>query len=490
MSTTEDRLIAALAARADQVHPEDLRAPEVPEVASTVTFLRRPAAYAVGIAAAAAAIAAPLLITGVIGGLGSDDAPTPPATNSPSPTLEPQPDIGGDWPVTQRSKLDLDGDGTPEQVRVRVDGDEYTAERLRLEAELSSTGDLAFGIVEGGESGYHLTGAIDVDGDGDLEPVVYLGNSDERAEVDLRVLDLVDGQLVELEQRGEPPIQNGPVLDRQVDDRVSMMFQTAWWIADDTLYSSRSTQSYAFRGMSQSVPDPYLADVWAWQRDGDDLVPVVQDQACIGNGALGPEPVACPAGGGDVPDVFPAATETIGVGESFEVDLDGGGLDTIALESRASADAADLVITTTYGGEQRLSLPWPAAYNPEVYTTPINVGSWESFALLVADEGGNSSSMTLVTVSEGELVEVEEQGDVPFRSQPLADVSQETWIGPGQILYTRVGPETGAAEPVADLYTWDLTLGAGDRPVLTPTPLGAFCFLFGEGPYEVTRCDG
>ena len=114
MSITEDRLIAALAARADQVQPEDLRAPEVPEAAPAVTFLRRPAAYAVGIAAAAAAIAAPF----VVGGLGSDDAPPPPATNSPSPTLEPQPDIGGNWPVTQRLKVDLDGDGTPEQVRV------------------------------------------------------------------------------------------------------------------------------------------------------------------------------------------------------------------------------------------------------------------------------------------------------------------------------------------------------------------------------------
>ena len=89
MSTTEDRLISALAARADQVQPENLRVPEVPQAPAAVTFLRRPAAYAVGIAAAAAAIAAPLLITGVIGGLGSDDAPAPPATNGASPTLEP-----------------------------------------------------------------------------------------------------------------------------------------------------------------------------------------------------------------------------------------------------------------------------------------------------------------------------------------------------------------------------------------------------------------
>ena len=70
MSTTETRLVAALAARADQVQPEDLRSAEVPEVAApprAVTFLRHPAAYAVGIAAAAAAIAAPF----VIGGLGT-----------------------------------------------------------------------------------------------------------------------------------------------------------------------------------------------------------------------------------------------------------------------------------------------------------------------------------------------------------------------------------------------------------------------------------
>ena len=226
------------------------------------------------------------------------------------------------------------------------------------------------------------------------------------------MLDLVDDQLVEIDQRGEPPIENGAVLDRRVDERVSMKFQTYWWIADGTLYSSRSTESYAFRDMSQGVPDPYLADIWAWEREGEFLVPVAQDRECIGNGDQGPEPVACPDSGGDVPDVFPAVPDTIGVGESFEVDLDGGGADTVALEADSSrGDWLELVITTTYGGEQRLPIPYPAAYSPEVYTTPVNVGSWDSFALLVADGGGDSSSMSLVTMSAGELVAVEEQGD-------------------------------------------------------------------------------
>ena len=385
-------------------------------------------------------------------------------------------------------RLDLDGDGTEERVRVRVDGDQYTARRLRVEADLSSTGALVFGVVDGGEFGYNLVDGIDADTDGDQEPVVYFANGDESTEVDLRVLDVVDGQIVELAQQGEPAIQNGAVLDREVDDRVSMKFQTAWWIADGTLYSSRSTQSYAFRDMSQSVPDPYLADLWAWQRDGDVLVPVAQDRTCIGNGDLGPEPVACPDDGGEVPEVFPEADDKIGMGESFQVDLDGGGMDTVALEPIAGVDGAELIVTTTYGGELRLGIQRPAAYDPEVFTTPINVGSWDSFALLVADEGGDSSSMTLVTASDGELVAVEEQGDVPFGGGFRGDDATpfRTWVGADDRMYTKVGPPLTSSDSnaPAHIYLWQL----GQGPRLFAVDLGTFCEDTIAG--EITRCDG
>ena len=491
MSTTEDRLIAALAARAGQVQPEDLRAPELPEPTPAVSFLRRPAAYAVGIAAAAAAIAAPF----VIGGLGPDDAPVPPTTQSPSPTpslsLEPQPDIGGDWPATQRLDADLDGDGTAEKVRVRADGDRYTAERLRLEAELSGSGEQVFGVLAIGGVDYHLTDWLDVDTDGDQELLVWVGNPDERPEADLRVVELIDGQLVQLEQTGDVEIQSGPVLDRKVDDRVSLMFQTAWWVDDGNLYSTRSVRSYPFRGMTQSVPTVYRADVWTWQQvEPGVLSPVPQEPGCMSvRGHAGPEPVPCPPTMVDVPDLFPELTGAIGVGEFFRLDYGTGAPNRIALEDDGSG--VDLVMTSSDAGDQRLALP--DGEPPIVYTSLVNVGSGGGLSFLVAQESGDTSSMTLVTQWRGEPVAAQVSDQVPFGTGRVGQTATpfRTWIGPGDIIFTSVAAATESEEAAHQIFTWDLVgpLERGDPPILEPTELGTFC-IDREGSDEVTRCDG
>ncbi|MDQ4051246.1 MAG: hypothetical protein M3237_00915, partial [Actinomycetota bacterium] len=439
-------------------------------------------------AAAAAAIAAPF----VIGGLGSDDAPVPPTTQSPSPSLVPQPDIGRDWPVTQRLDADLDGDGTTEKVRVHADGDEYVAERLRLEADLSGSGEQVFGVIAIGNIDYHLSDWLDVDSDGDHELLVWVGSPDERPEVDLRVLDLVEDQLVPLEQTGEVEIQNGPVLDRKVDDRVSLMFQTAWWVDDGTLYSSRSVNSYPVRGMSQSTPDVYRAHLWAWQQtEPGTLAPVPQDEICMSRqGDAGPGPVACPPDGVDLPDFFPELTGSIGVGESFGIDYGAGSPDTVALE--ADGSDVDLVMTSSYAGEQRLALPDGAS--PVILSTPVNVGAGDGLSFLVAQESGGSTAMMLVSQWDGRLVAADVTGDVPFGSGVLGstETPYRTWLGPGDIIYTSVGPEPGGAEPAAEIYTWDLVgpPPGGGGPSLASTPLGTFCISSTGGEMEVARCDG
>lgn len=119
MSTrTEERLSAALAARAEQVRPEDLGPVERPGTR------RRPrAGYALAAAALAAVVASPFLVDG----LRSGPHPVPaPATQVPSPSVTPRTDAAepAGRVVVRRQRADVDGDGQPDEVRLtyRVGG--------------------------------------------------------------------------------------------------------------------------------------------------------------------------------------------------------------------------------------------------------------------------------------------------------------------------------------------------------------------------------
>ncbi len=487
MSTTEDLLIAALAARADQVQPEDLRAPEVPEAVAPVTFLRRPAVYAVGIAAAAAAIAAPF----VIGGLGSDDSPSPPVTEGPSPSLDPQTDVGGDWPVTYRQGADLDGDGTVDRVRLRTEPGELIGPRVRLESDLSG-GDAVFGIVDSGEVSINFIDPVDLDRDGAEELMLNRDAEDGLASSDWLVVDLVDGQLVELEQDDSAPLTWGDVPD---PDDADLAYATDRWLSPDetSLFSSRSVRSFPRYGMSFEVPDPYAAQVWAWEIDGLRLVPVAQDQLCISQ----VEDTHRPCAGDeaeDLPGFFPENTDLIGVGESFSEDVDFDGRpDTIALEGTVTGgsveeDDVELVITTTSYGEKRW--PIPAGWAPQVHATTIAIGMVDGLSLLVSQEGGDSTTLTYVATGpdgfSGELIAVETNG-APFGGGFSEDATPfRTWVGADNRMYTRVGPPMTSSDSAAPftVYVWTLDRG----PKLTAIDLGTFCEDVASG--ELSRCQG
>ncbi len=488
MSTTEDRLIAALAARADQVHPEDLRAPEVPEVASTVTFLRRPAAYAVGIAAAAAAIAAPF----VIGGLGSDDSPMPPASEGPSPTPLPQTDVGGDWPVITRQGVDLDGDGTPERVRLRAEpGEPLIGPRVRLESDLSGGG-AVFGIVDSGEVSVNFMDPVDLDGDGAEELMLNRDHSDGLT-TDWVVVDVVDGQLVALEQDGSAPLSGGDVPD---PDDPDLAFATDRWISPDesALFSARSLRSFARYGMSFEVPDPYAAQVWTWEIDGLRLVPVAQDQLCISQVEETREPCSGDEGE-DLPAFLPEETNLIGVGESFTADVDFDQVDdTVSLEGatpgvdgQVGDGDVELVVRTSTAGVKRL--PIPAGGAPQLYATTIQIGMLDGLSLVVRQETGDSSRFTYVATGpegfSGDLLNVTTSG-APFGNGFLEDGSSyRTWVGADDRMYTGVEPvqdDPDRLQPT-QVYVWTLEVG----PELAAVALGGYCFdtVFGE----VLRCD-
>lgn len=484
MSTTEDRLIAALAARADQVQPETLRAPEVPEAPAAVTFLRRPAAYAVGIAAAAAAIAAPF----VIGGLGSDDAPPPPATQSPSPSLAPQPDIGGEWPVIDQGRADLDGDLVEDKIRLRAEtGEPLIGPRLRIEADLSD-GESVFGIVDSGSVSVNVVDHINADGDRDQELVLNRDHADGLTS-SLIVVDIVDGHIVEVEQAAGAPLTTGDVADAE---RSGLAYQTERWIEGGTLYSSRSVRSFPRYGMSFELPNPYVADVWSWQLVDGVLTPVVVGQLCINTLEETRKPCAGDEGE-DLPAFFPEGTELIGVGESFTADVDFDGRDdTIALEGDVSDGSVgdgdvDLVVSTTSYGEKRW--PVPAGWAPQVYATTIQIGMVDGLSLLVSQEGGDSTTLTYVATGTegfaGELIAAEATG-APFGSGFLEDgTPYDTWVGADDRMYTKVGPPLTSSDSAgpAHIYVWTLERG----PMLTAVDLGTFCEDTVAG--QITRCD-
>ncbi len=489
-ASVEERLSAALAARAEQVQVEDLRAepgPPEPHRASVVPLRRpsRPLTTALVAAAAAVAVSAPFVYGALTSGSRAPDpAPAPPA---PSVSVSPPPNVGAAWPVTQRDRADLDGDGTPDPLRVRADGDEFTAARLRLEVDLSGSGTTTYGLVDVGGSDYSIVGTVDADSDGGSELVLYVGVEGAR----FVVVDLVEGYLVDVPQDETAPLTTGLVVDREVDERVTLSFDTTRWLRDGTLYSSRSVSSYPTYGMSHEVPNPYVADVWAWRLVDGVLTPQPQPPLCIPAGADGVRGRPCADGEGDgVPPLFPEVTASVGVGEFAELDLDlDGRPDEAALED-AGSGATDLVVTTS-SGEQRLRVP---SQEVSLYPTTIAVGSApDGISLLLAVQDGDATRLVYVYTGAdgfaGDLLTLDADQVVggPFGSGSRADgTTYETWVGANSRIYTaRVanGGEPGTAPTL--VHAWTLERSGG-RLRLAAVELGYFCVdLVGR---TVARC--
>ena len=504
MSThIEERLAAALTARAEQVQPDVLRAvptpvPAADRLARVVPLrlrARRPLAAALVAAAAAAAIAAPFVYDAVTSGSSAPDPAVPSPSVDPTP-VAPPPDVGAGWTVTQRDRVDLDGDGAPDALRVRADGDEYTADRLRLEADLSDTGTTTYGVVDAGGSDYSIVGTVDADSDGGSEVVLYVGAGEADIvggdESRFSVVDLVGGYLVAVPQDDAAPLRSGLLVDRKTDARVTLAFVTSRWLSDGTLYSSQSVSSYPTYGMSQEVPDPYVADVWAWRLVDGVLTPQAQPQLCIPVGEDGRRGRPCADGEGDgLPPLFPEVTPSVGVGDSAELQLDFDGRpDTAALEA-AGSGATDLVVTTSFG-EQRLRVP-----SAEVRLYPVTIGlgsAPDGISLLLAvDEGDATRLVYVYTGAEGfagDLLTLGDTLDAPFGSGTRPDgTSYESWVGADGRIYTaRVAPsggDQGSTRTLVHVWTMERA-GEGGGLRLAAVQLGYFCLDLDAR--TVTRC--
>jgi len=271
MSILEDRLSAALAARAELVQPQDLRHDGPP--AARPTTWRRPAGYLLAAAACLAAVAVPVVMaTG-----GDQPSPTPQPTPTPTPTPNGSDVAGADWPVAYRyaDAYDVDGDGTPDPLVIRTEGvEELPPGVRRVEAHLSSGG-VAAVLLD--YDTYDLTAIepVDLDGDGSHEVLYFRGTSDGE---EIGVLDLVEGALVDLAIPTEPGLTSEP--DGQYRAR-------GWFVADLGLFSYRTVDGGFVPGGSYPGEPPYEVEQVRWLLTDEGLVADPVGLRCWdgGNGA-------------------------------------------------------------------------------------------------------------------------------------------------------------------------------------------------------------
>jgi hypothetical protein len=252
MSTTEDRLVAALSARADLVQPEHLRPDEAPSPRRQ--RWPRTATYVV---AAAAAVATVALLPVVLDPPADDDheRPTPgPASGGPA------------WPVFREDSFDVDGDGVADPVRIR-DPRPGRAGDMLVEVEPSTGGDQVETRMRKPDLAYRL-GHVDADGDGDEEILVREYMTPQA----IRLLDLVDGALRPVAQPSDPLVTNAFTREGRVQH---------WWIADDTLYSSRSVDVLAESDHYVPLPEQYAVEVWSWRLVDGALVAEDAGPMCV-----------------------------------------------------------------------------------------------------------------------------------------------------------------------------------------------------------------
>jgi len=263
MTTVEDRLTAALAARADQLQVEDLRPPELPN--RSKSWVRRPATYLAAAAACAAAVAAPFVIAG------DDDAPPEhgPATQPADPESPSSAGEGGDWPVVRTERVDVDGDGIEDEVNVR-DPRRGVVGQIRVDVVLSSGGSAWIQLREP-DIGLRFTPAdIDSNGDGELVLADYIGRPS------MHVFDLVDGSLVPVDQPDDPPLTSAYTREGRVQH---------WWLDDGRLYSSRSVEILAESDHYVPLPTEYAVHAWSWLLHDGALVPKDMGTLCVRDGA-------------------------------------------------------------------------------------------------------------------------------------------------------------------------------------------------------------
>ncbi|NPD05764.1 hypothetical protein HN031_13820 [Nocardioides sp. zg-1308] len=460
-SDVEERLRAALAARADLVGPDDLTA----TAPAPVVPLRSRWASPWVLVAAAAAV---LLVLGVVlAGLPSRQRSDDVAPSPEEPRIELPADVGREWQADDLSsveRLDLDGDGTDEEVEFLAEPSKDFDGRTRIETTLSSTGEEAYGIVQLSTTiGTDALDPIDADGDGDQELVLY---DDDPSAVGgggyPLVLDLRDGLLVQAAVEDPDLLVRGSVpVPGEGTEHYDVVRLHDYWVEDGRLWSGRSRNAYAAGNMTLHRPERVVLEAWTWALD-DAGVLRASDPTCRTD-VLGERGTCEPGEADSLPRLGPAATGTIGEGEQADY---GEGFSFTG----AVADGA-LVARVGDAGEMRLDL----AVDDPLLNTRQPTGVFYDGASFVVTSASDPA-LVQVVVQRGDVLRVVEPvGEVPLRD----DGDVRTWL-------TRDGALVTAVADGDAWRTWQWEMVSGTEIAALPT--GTVCFDDVEDPATARAC--
>lgn len=472
----EERLRAALGARAELVRPEDLEPLPAPVVEL------RPAWRSPWTLLATAAVV--LLVLGVVlqgvGGRARSDqiAPQP-----DRPRLDLSVDVGRDWQpdLSTPARLDLDGDGTRETVEFLGEPTKKYDGRTRVQTTLSSTGEEAYGVVELGTTiDLSALDPIDADGDGDQELVLYttpLGGGP-GAPYEPVVLDLRDGLLVRAVPEDAELLAGGDVpVDGSATEYYDLVHLQSFEVRRGTLVSTRSVNAFARAagGMTVLRPETYVMDTYAWSLDEDGV---------LRPGAPGclvhvPEATtACDASSADdLPYVTSESTRTIGVGQQAALD-DGGLGHRASVEDDGSGPTLVVDGTGADGAVYALDVPDPRVH----VVSPGYLTGYDAAAVLVTSASDPAAVEVVVQTSDqAGLVRLRPVGEVPLGTGTTdGGRSYRSWLTAAGVLVTAVAEGDGSWQA----WQW---VRAGDTAI-TALPWGTVCFDDVDDPSTGHAC--
>jgi hypothetical protein len=466
MSTdVEARLRAALTARADLVGPEDLT-PLAPVVEL------RPRWQSPWVLLATAAVV--LLVLGVVlqGFRGQERSDRIAPKPDDRVELQLPTDVGRDWKADEYStprRLDLDGDGTKEEVTFLSEETKSGAGRARIEATLSSTGEETYGVVDlSSNVVVSSLPPIDADDDGDQELVLYDGDiTGPESPLHPIVLDLRDGLLVEAVVEQPELLQMGNVpVPGSATASYELVRSHGYEVRRGTLYSSRSVSSFASTGMTVTRPEELVLDTWRWVLDDDGVLRPVED-GCVLELITG-EWEPCAEGARDaLPALSRPATGTFGVGEQFSW------TEGYQYDARLEA-GADPVLVVEGADGRTINHPLEVA-DPVVSTTQPTSIFYDGASFVV----GSASDPAYVQVlwqDADRLRVLQPVGEVPLTN----DDTHRTWLTEEGRLWTVEAGDDGTWQ------AWSWTMAT--RSEMTALPAGTVCFDDVDDPTTARDC--
>lgn len=423
----ETRLKAALHARADLVHAEDLPALEVPK-ATVVPLVRRSVPWVVGAAAAAVVVAVPLALRDGADKLSPAPTPTGPSLVTPTETSTGTPDDG------RTLTGDLDANA--------VDDTATIDDRGRLTVTLDDGTVLT---TDAGAAGTTLAGLAFVDpAHPDVQAVVT-----EDAGVG-QVFRVVGDALSEVLVNGAGSYET---FNREEDGQL-------WGVTGaGQLVTTFET----------SAPGVWTTHHWTLGQDGK-LTSEILGELCSEGGTM---PAPCGGGEGVTGSdgwqvaLYPITTEVLPAGETMQLGIDGGGE-----PGQVSLDGD--VLTVDFGTGDPDSVTIPGEGRKQLLTTVMP--GIETPGLIVRHREDNGLLYyDVVSWWNGELT-VLDGGD-----QLYAGDDQLTWVSASGRIFTRWPSQQGDADFVKvwsfsgqTLESQDITNADGSKQI---------CFGPADGQY-------